>query len=291
MKVLGLYENDPNHSPMSIAGKPVLEKMGAAVNFTLDYTSDKSVLNDANLAKYDLLLVINHFPYNLAASQQAAIQKFVEGGKGWIAVHSTGCERGAWPWFAKQIMGEVTWKDHHSLRQGTLLFEDRTHAITRNLPASTSIKEEWYNFNGNPRAKVRVLAKAGSTGDAAYDGVDHPLIWCSLAFPKAVYISPGHDPSDWTNPDFLALFRDAILFASPVSTRIKLDQANLGTPPADRPSAARVWFRNGIVHLGTEVQGGQSSGRFRPADAQGRQLNLLSSGTSPSKSGPPTYIP
>ncbi|MDB5049242.1 MAG: ThuA protein [Fibrobacteres bacterium] len=277
MKVLGLYDAaDAGHSPMSVAGKPGLEKMASNLNFTLDYTSDKTVLNDANLAKYDLLLVINQFPFNLSVSQHAAIQKFVESGKGWIAVHSSGCENGTWPWFGKQILGGVTWQGHHNLRQGTLLFEDRTHAITKNLPASTSIKEEWYNFNGNPRANVRVLAKAGPTGDADYDKTDHPLVWCSLAFPKAVYISPGHDASDWSNPDYVALIHDAILFALPGSTQIKLRQAHLGTP-----LDGRAWIREGVLHVGTDLQGWKPVGRIQFADVQGRQSTLVSSETSP----------
>lgn len=32
-----------------------------------------------------------------------AIQKYVAGGKGWVAVHTTGCEGGGWPWFGEQV--------------------------------------------------------------------------------------------------------------------------------------------------------------------------------------------
>ncbi|MDB5050965.1 MAG: hypothetical protein JWO30_4036 [Fibrobacteres bacterium] len=291
MKVLGVYDaSDGGHSPMSIAGKPVLVKMGTTDNFTLDYTSDKTVLNDANLAKYDLLIVMNQFPFNLSAPQQAAIQKYVEGGKGFIPVHTTGCEGGGWAWFGKQIMGGVTWQGHHNLRQGTLLFEDHTHAITKNLPASTSIKEEWYNFNGNPRANVRVLAKAGPTGDADYDKTDHPMVWCSLGFPKAVYISPGHDASDWTNPDFVALFHYAILFASPGSTQLKLKQAYLGAP-----LDGRAWTRDGVLHVESEAAA-DLPGMGVLSDASGRRLEIVNAGNASFRirnvpQGPLFYLP
>jgi hypothetical protein len=174
-------------------------------------------------------------------------------------------------------MGGATWEGHHSLRQGVLLFEDRTHPITKNMPASTSIKEEWYNFNGNPRANVRVLAKAGPTGDADYDKTDHPMIWCSRAFPKAIYISPGHDASDWGNPDYVALFHDAIVFASPASTQIKLKQVRLAPPPA-----AQAWIRDGVPHVGAgkDVQAWQPLGRMQLADALGRRLTFMGSGPS-----------
>jgi type 1 glutamine amidotransferase len=271
-KVLGVYDaTDGGHAPMSIAGKPVLEQIGTKVGFTLDYTADKTVLNDANLAKYDLLMVVNFFPFNLGASQQAAIQKFVEGGKGWIVVHSSGCEIGGWPWFGKEIMGGTTWKNHDNLRQGTLIIEDHTHPITKNLPATISLTEEWYRFNVNPRPNVTVVAKSGNTNDAAYDNEDHPLIWISKSFPKALYISPGHDASDWKNADYIQLFHDAIVYAGPAATRIALQQAYLG---ASR--SGRAWIRDGVLHLGPR-DGGASAGAaggIRLTDAGGRIVAL-----------------
>ncbi len=228
-KVLVVYSaSDGGHSPMSVAGKPVFEKLATTGGYTVDFTSDRTTLNDANLAKYPVLVLLNAFPFDLTAAQQQAIQKYVEAGNGWIGIHATGCAQASWPWYVK-LLGDVTWVTHANLRDGTLLFEDRTHAITKNMPASITLKEEWYQFSKSPRANVRVLAKAGPTGNAGYDnGTDHPMVWCNLTYPKAVYISPGHDPSDWANPAYVNLVRDAIAFAGPVTTGARLRRVDPG---------------------------------------------------------------
>jgi len=46
---------------------------------------------------------------------------------------------------------------------------------------------------------------------------DHPMIWITPEFDRAVYIGIGHDTTACTDPNFTILMRDAILWtASPV---------------------------------------------------------------------------
>lgn len=239
-KVLVEYGgNDGGHSPMPLAGKPVIEAMALAAGFTLEFSGDKAVLNDAKLAQVDVLVMINQYPFELTAGHKAAIQKFVEAGKGWVGIHSTGCAQPDWTWYSK-LLGGTTWKGHANLRNGTLLIEDRSHPVTRNLPASFTLKEEWYEFNVNPRPNVNVLAKAGNTGNAGYDNADHPMVWTSPAYPKVVYISPGHDPSDWKVPEYVDLVRNAILWAAesptPIFPRMNRGRGAGFTIPDARPN-------------------------------------------------------
>jgi type 1 glutamine amidotransferase len=268
MKILVLYgAGDGGHSPMVLAGKPVLEKMGATNGFTIEFSGDKSVLTDANLEKYGLFMMINQYPFELNASQRAALQKWVESGKGWVGIHSTGCAQGDWPWYSK-LLGDVTWVGHANLRNGTLLFEDRTHPVTRNMPASITLTEEWYQFSKSPRPNARVLAKAGNTGNASYDnGGDHPMVWCSAAYPKTVYISPGHDASDWKNADYVTLVHDAIAWAAAAPTPIGMNR-NV-TPRATQPRL-RLIFEHGTLRFESGVGGDNPEVRLRIIDAAGR---------------------
>jgi type 1 glutamine amidotransferase len=268
MKILVLYgAGDGGHSPMVLAGKPVLEKMGATSNFTIEFSGDKAVLADANLAKYDLFMMINQYPFELNAAQRAALQKWVEAGKGWIGIHSTGCAQGDWPWYSK-LLGDITWVGHANLRSGTLLFEDRTHPVTRNMPASITLTEEWYQFSKSPRPNVRVLAKAGNTGNASYDnGGDHPMVWCSAAYPKAVYISPGHDASDWKNADYVTLVHDAIAWAVSSPTEIGMNRNVTLRAKDSRPV---LILEHGSLRFGSGVDVGNPYANFRISDAVGR---------------------
>jgi MYXO-CTERM domain-containing protein len=93
--------------------------------------------------------------------------------------------------------------------------EDRTHPATKNMPAMFQIRDEWYEFSGNPRGKVRVLGKADeSTYTQVKKMGDHPMIWTQEKYPRAIYTATGHDASDWQNTAFTTLIRDSLLWAA-----------------------------------------------------------------------------
>jgi type 1 glutamine amidotransferase len=248
-KVLVIQGTTSDHTPTSNAAKPVLAKMAAENGFTIDFSSDHSLINDANLAKYQVFLQLNLYPFDLTASERAAFQKFVESGKGWVGVHASGCANNAWPWYSK-FMGDVTFSGHANLRDGTLIFEDRTHPVTRNMPASLIIKDEWYQFSKSPRPNVKVLAKADEKNYSPYNANgDHPIVWVMPEYKRAVYVSIGHDPGDWQVANYVTLIHDAILWAGPAAaTRIeagKGDRLDPGPAASARTGAAIRLFEAG----------------------------------------------
>src|SRR5438046_2050452 len=100
-------------------------------------------------------------------------------------------------------------------QKGTVLVEDRRHSATRNLPAQFEISDEWYEFNGNPRGRARILATAD---EATYQQNkpmgDHPIVWTNERYRRAIYIAIGHDPSSLTNEAYSILLRDSLLWAA-----------------------------------------------------------------------------
>jgi type 1 glutamine amidotransferase len=289
-KVFMIASKASDHIAMSTAGKPVIEKMGQENGFTVDYTLDTSLVNAANLEKYDVFLQMHLAPFEISPGKRDAFQKFVESGKGWVGIHAagltgpqfTGTE---WTWYTT-FFGGITWVVHPALQTGTVTLEDRTHPATRNLPASFQIKDEWYEWNKNPRPNVRVLGKADeSTYKQVKPQGDHPLIWTNEKYQKMLYIGTGHDQSDWTNPNYLILVRDAILWAKPVTTRIDpmaTEKGYLGSP-----AAARAWIRDGVIHIGPEAAqgagapsvGSQGVDAISILDLNGRMLSWKPAGS------------
>lgn len=213
VKVLMIGGTTGDHLPMTTRGVPVIRQMAMTENFTVDYSTDVTLINDTNLAKYQVFLQMNLYPFDLNAQEQASLQKFVEQGKGWFGVHAAGCAQPNWAWF-KNFLGGVTWVSHANFRSGTLIFEDRAHPATKNMPASTVISDEWYQFSASPRPNVHVLAKADEHTYSPYDpNGDHPMMWTNPAYPKMIYLSIGHDPADWANPTFVTLVHDALMWA------------------------------------------------------------------------------
>lgn len=224
-RVLVVASADPDHDPMIKKAKGFLEKIGKENNFDIVYTRDATVINDKDLSQYQVFVQLHLAPFDMTSSQQKALQHFISSGKGWVGVHAAGLTgtqfKGPdvpyWMWFQK-LMGDIVYSPHPKKQTGTILVEDRSHPVTKNLPASFSFYDEWYEFNRSPRSNVHVLATADETSyEQEIPMGDHPMIWINPHYDRAVYIGIGHDTTACTDPNFTILMRDAILWAaSPV---------------------------------------------------------------------------
>jgi type 1 glutamine amidotransferase len=220
-RVLVVTSRAKDHSKMMAAAAPMLKMMATDNDFDLDITNDDSVINDANLARYQVFVQFQEAPFDMKPAEQAALQRFIEQGHGWVGIHAAGLTgrnflapgMTYWSWF-ESFLGGVIYSPHPAYQQGTLVIEDHKHPITRNLPDKMVISDEWYEFNESPRPRVHVLAHADeSTYKPKKPMGDHPMIWLNEKYPRMVYIAIGHDASLCENRDFEVLVRDSILWA------------------------------------------------------------------------------
>jgi len=220
-RVLVVASRAKDHLKMIAAARPFFETMAAANHFDLDFSDDTSLINPVNLAHYQVFVMLHLAPFDMSASQQAALQHFVEDGKGWVGIHAAGLTgrqfRGAgspyWQWF-EDFMGGIIYSPHPAFQKASLIVEDRKHPATLHLPARMEVPDEWYEFDKSPRDKVRVLA---SVDESSYHQNkpmgDHPIIWTNQRYRRMIYIGVGHDPVLLADSNYATLLRDAILWA------------------------------------------------------------------------------
>jgi type 1 glutamine amidotransferase len=220
-RVLVVASRAKDHLKMIAAARPFFETMAAANHFDLDFSDDTSLINPVNLSHYQVFVMLHLAPFDMSASQQAALQHFVEEGKGWVGIHAAGLTgkqfRGAgspyWQWF-EDFMGGIIYSPHPAFQKATLIVEDRKHPATLHLPARMEVPDEWYEFDKSPRDKVRVLA---SVDESSYHQNkpmgDHPIIWTNQRYRRMIYIGVGHDPVLLADSNYATLLRDAILWA------------------------------------------------------------------------------
>jgi uncharacterized protein len=210
-----------DHVKMIAAATPVLEKMAAENHFAIDITNDASLVNDANLAHYQVFLQLQEAPFDMPRATQRAVQKFVEEGHGWVGIHAAGLTGRQflvagmyyWQWY-EDFLGGVVYSPHPRYQQGTLIIEDRNHPVTQGLPEKMVIHDEWYEFNESPRPRVHVLARADeSTYRPNKPMGDHPMIWINEKYRRMVYIAIGHSAELVADPNYQRLLRNAILWA------------------------------------------------------------------------------
>jgi uncharacterized protein len=75
--VLVVASRAKDHLVMIESAKPFFEKLAKENNFSLDFTDDTSKINDANLAKYQVFIMLHLAPFDMSYSQQAAMQKYI----------------------------------------------------------------------------------------------------------------------------------------------------------------------------------------------------------------------
>ena len=221
-KVIAMLSKAKDHNKMMTAAVPFLKSIASNNNFTIDISDDTSLLNDANLSKYTVLIQLQEAPFDMSATQQASVQKFVDGGKGWVGIHAAGLtgkdfvgnDKVYWQWF-EDLMGGVVYSPHPAFQKGTVVVEDRNNPITKGLPERFEISDEWYEFDKSPRPNVHVLATADEKSYKQNKPMgDHPIIWTNPKFRRMVYIGIGHDVSMCTDPNFTKLVTNSILWAS-----------------------------------------------------------------------------
>src|SRR5258708_15156146 len=159
-------------------------------------------------------------PFDMTPPQQEALQHFIESGKGWVGIHAAGLagkqfvgsDKTYWQWF-EDFLGGVTYSPHPAYQKGTVLVEDRRHPATRNLPAQFEISDEWYEFNGNPRGRARILATAD---EATYQQNkpmgDHPIVWTNERYRRISSHAPSHRPPSRAQPAYTIALSDARLY-------------------------------------------------------------------------------
>jgi type 1 glutamine amidotransferase len=253
-RAIVLYSTAVDHVVMSTRAKALITQMGKDNNFSADFTSDTSSINEANLAKYQLFIELHFAPGLLNLQQRAAFQKFIGEGKGWVGIHGAGLIApmflgagvGYWQWF-ETFFGGVEYVNHPAYQMGTLIVEDRTHPATKNLPAKFQMRDEWYEFNKSPRPSVRVLGKADeSTYTQVKPSTDHPLVWTNENTPgRMIYIGVGHDSSACGNPNWVTLFHDAVMWAGTRPTAIRSNAS------VKEKLSLTVRLNNRLVFLGS----------------------------------------
>ncbi len=221
-RVLVVASSDRDHAPMIARAESFLLGIAAENHFALDFTRDPNRINDATLAHYQAFVQLQLAPFDMSPRQQQALQRYIEEGHGWVGVHAAGLPGRQfidpatpyWQWF-EDLMGGIVYSPHPAFQKGSVVVEDRRHPVTRNLPESFEISDEWYEFDKSPRPNVHVLATADeSTYKPNRPMGDHPMIWTNERYRRAVYIGIGHAPALCDDPNFIVLIRDAILWAA-----------------------------------------------------------------------------
>ncbi|MCF4122281.1 ThuA domain-containing protein [Antribacter sp. KLBMP9083] len=187
------------------AGVAAVQQLGAANGFTVTATEDPGVFTDAGLADYEVVVFLSTTGDVLDAEQQAAFERYIQGGGGYAGIHAASDTEYAWSWYGGLV--GAYFSDHPANQTATIKVEDHAHESTAHLPQRWERYDEWYNFRTNPRDTVHVLASLDETTYSAGSGAmgaEHPTAWCQVYDGgRSWYTGGGHTQEAYAEPEFL----------------------------------------------------------------------------------------
>lgn len=196
------------------AGARALEATARERGWRLTRTEDPETFSDDALAEVDVVVFLNTSGNVLDQLQEAAFERFIRSGKGFVGVHGAADTERGWPFFGRLVGAWIV--SHPDLERATLVVEDSLHPSTAGLDRRWEWEDVYYNFHRNPRATANVVL---SVDETTYDPGgsrmgDHPIAWYqSIDGGRAFYTGLGHTEEAYRSPLFLAHLEGAIFWA------------------------------------------------------------------------------
>lgn len=243
-KVLAFYNNKSDVDSKSL--RSFLSK-----NFDVEESTD---LN-RTLDNYKVIVFVNDFPKT--KKEQAAFQKYMESGGGWIGLQKCSFTQRAqrerhaknakendveWSWFA-EFVGTKSFTANKPALIARLAV-DKTHPAMLNIPQYiTAPANEWPQWNPSPRSSkdIQVLVTLDPSNyplgiDEILTGGDAPIVWTNTKF-NMMYLNLGVDDAamnDWLQERMIA---DALIWVAKKSVQKRKE---IVSDMTDLPEMIRV---------------------------------------------------
>lgn len=211
------HKNNRHHNSEQLADILTKEYFKEGIN--ISFTTDPNDLNEANLNKYDGLIVYaNHD--TISHAQEKALLNYVRSGKGFIPLHCASfCFRNSNE-VVELIGGQFK---SHRYDSFPAVITQPEHTVMRGVSPFVT-KDETY-VHDKISSNIQVLSER-------VEGSHHePYTWVrSYGAGRVFYTAYGHDENTFTNPGFLNLVKNGILWAVGDGARERLAAFRIANP-------------------------------------------------------------
>jgi type 1 glutamine amidotransferase len=163
-------------------GVAALKALATSERFAVDTSEDPAVFTAEKLKSYAVILFVSSTTKPddpstewFVGERRDALQGFVHGGGGIVAVHAATDSHFNWPWYVK-MLGGVFERHPKGTPSGVLTVVDSHHPSTRNIPKTITHVDEWYYFKDfDPTVRVLITVDPASIGET--DVNPNPVSW------------------------------------------------------------------------------------------------------------------
>ncbi|MPR34904.1 ThuA domain-containing protein [Salmonirosea aquatica] len=200
--------NGFRHEDSILAGPAKYKEIAPKKGWDVVTTENGAFFNDDYLSRFKVVVFHCTTGDVLTPEQQAAFEKFVTQGGGYVGIHSAADTEYEWDWYDR-LLG-THFRDHSIFPHtpiATVVTEIKTHPATVHLPDNFRRADEWYNYKRSVRgvAGIQVLL---SLDENSYDvgetkgmGKDHPISWVNqIGQGRVFYTGMGHTAETFEEP-------------------------------------------------------------------------------------------
>jgi uncharacterized protein len=193
----------------------------------ITFTEDSTFFTQKELSKYNAVVFLLTTGNNLLNDEgRLALQHYVEGGGGFVGIHTATDTEYKWAWYEKLVGAHFL--GHPPVHEAKLAIENRNHPATMCFGADTvKWTDEFYSFDRNPRknSNVKVLVSIDEKSYNIDENIwfknvnivmgDHPLIWCqNIGSGRSFHTALGHTADLHDNATFRKHIIGALLWAA-----------------------------------------------------------------------------
>ena len=205
-----IYSGTTGYRHESIpAGIRAISAMAARGGLTVVASEDPTLFSVSSLKRFRAIVLLSCTtdPKNpasewLVGNRRDALQHFVRGGGGIVAIHAAADSHYHWPWYARLIGGRFA-RHPERTSKGQVTVVAPTDPAVLGLPRSVERTDEWYYFEDyDPVSKVLVTLDPSSIGER--DTNPNPIAWTrQINEGRVFYTAMGHTTESYSEPFFL----------------------------------------------------------------------------------------
>ena len=194
IKVLFLGDPQKGHHEPALRFGWIKARLEAA-RIEETYTENMADLNDANLAKFDALMVYANIA-KIEPEQEKAVLDFVNSGHGFVPVHCASACFGNSPAMIALMGARFA---HHKTEVFAPMIVNHMHPVMRGFSGFETWDETYVHDQHNEKGRTVLEVRNEN-------GVEEPWTWVrEEGKGRVFYTASGHDERTWTNAAFQEL--------------------------------------------------------------------------------------
>ncbi len=193
-------------------------------SIALDWHEMTNVFSSEGLKKYNVVIFLNTTGDVLNDKEQAAFERYIQNGGGWVGIHAAADTEYEWEWYTKMV--GMMFKIHPAQQTAYLKVEDSNFPGMGRFPKTLLWTDEWYEYQ--KPALTKDLHYLVSVDEKTYNpnvkwgnnegkgmGDFHPMSWYhEYDGGRAFYTGLGHIGHIYSDQIFLDHLYGGIYWAA-----------------------------------------------------------------------------